>query len=133
MFKLTIILTYITLSIAIGVILATLSLVLNFKQMVKISNELGSQYECGFIPFTDSRIQFEVQFYLVALLFIIFDVEISLILPYCLVLLDVGSYGFYVLIYFFLILGLGFLFEWKSGILNLELKGARAADKEKIR
>jgi len=73
-------------------------------------------------------VQFEVQFYLVALLFIIFDVEISLILPYCVVILEVGFYGFYILLYFFFILGLGFLLEWKSGILNLELQGIRSIE-----
>jgi len=128
MFKLIIILSYIILSIIIASILSILSLIINFKELLIVSNELGSQYECGFIPFTDSRVQFEVQFYLVALLFIIFDVEISLILPYCVVILEVGFYGFYILLYFFFILGLGFLLEWKSGILNLELQGIRSIE-----
>jgi NADH:ubiquinone oxidoreductase subunit 3 (subunit A) len=88
-------------------------------EITTINTELGAQYECGFIPFSDSRLQFEIQFYLISLLFIVFDVEIALILPYSLVTLEVGFHGFYLIAGFFIILGLGFILEWESGILNL--------------
>lgn len=92
---------------------------LHSTDLTSIKTELGAQYECGFIPFSDARLQFEVQFYLVSLLFVVFDVEVALLLPYSLIAAEAGFHGFYLLVSFFVLLGLGFIVEWQSGILNL--------------
>jgi len=107
-----------------------------FAEFSMAKVELNSQYECGFIPFNDSRIIFEVQFYLISLLFIVFDVEIALILPYSMVIMENGFHGFYLIYYFFFLLGLGFALEWKSGLLDLKTrnitKSTHSNDKENI-
>jgi len=77
-----------------------------------------SAYECGFDPFEDSRAIFDVRFYLVAILFIIFDIEIAFLFPWATVLLHVGSLGFFTMFYFLFILLVGFFYEWNSGALD---------------
>jgi NADH-quinone oxidoreductase subunit A len=94
--------------------------IIHYKELKIVKNDLSSQYECGFIPSNDSRIQFEVQFYLISLSFIVFDVEIALILPYSSVIMENGFHGFHLIYYSLLMPGLGFLFEWKSGLLDLD-------------
>jgi len=119
MINLIVIYTY---TFTILILIALINLIIfgiHYKELRVVKNELSSQYECGFIPFSDSRIQFEVQFYLISLLFIVFDVEIALILPYSLVIMENGFHGFYLIYYFFLMLGSGSAFEWKSGLLDL--------------
>lgn len=81
--------------------------------------DLGSSYECGFIPFSDSRMKFDVQFYLVAILFVLFDIEVCLLLPFSLCVLFCNFFGVFIVFLFFLVLILGFLIEWKSGVLDL--------------
>ena len=77
-----------------------------------------SAYECGFEPFSDSRIQFDVRFYLVAILFIIFDLEISFLLPCAISLGNIGILGFYSMMIFLFTLTIGFIYEWKKGALE---------------
>tara|TARA_B100000767_G_C19314290_1_gene348903 strand:+ start:172 stop:540 length:369 start_codon:yes stop_codon:yes gene_type:complete len=79
-----------------------------------------SAYECGFEPFEDSRIEFDVRFYLVAILFIIFDLEIAFLFPWAISLSAIGSLGFFSMMIFLFILTIGFIYEWKKGALDWE-------------
>ena len=74
-----------------------------------------SVYECGFEPFQDSRMEFDVRFYLVAILFIIFDLEIAFLFPWAISLGKIGLYGFVSMMIFLFILTIGFIYEWKKG------------------
>ena len=77
-----------------------------------------SAYECGFEAFSDSRIQFDVRFYLVAILFIIFDLEIAFLFPWAISLGNIGLLGFYSMMIFLFTLTIGFIYEWKKGALE---------------
>lgn len=86
----------------------------------KADPEKISAYECGFDPFDDARGKFDIRFYLVAILFIIFDLEVSFLFPWSLILGEIGFFGFWTMIIFLLILTLGFVYEWKKGALEWE-------------
>ena len=77
-----------------------------------------SAYECGFEPFNDSRMEFDVRFYLVAILFIIFDLEIAFLFPWAISLGKIGIFGFVSMMIFLFILTIGFIYEWKKGALD---------------
>ena len=79
-----------------------------------------SAYECGFEPFSDSRMEFDVRFYLVAILFIIFDLEIAFLFPWAISLGQIGLFGFISMMIFLFILTIGFIYEWKKGALDWE-------------
>lgn len=79
-----------------------------------------SPYECGFEAFDDSRMKFDVRYYLVAILFIIFDLEIAFLFPWAIVLEQVGWFGFAAMSVFLGILVIGFIYEWKKGALEWE-------------
>ena len=79
-----------------------------------------SAYECGFDPFDDSRMEFDVRFYLVAILFIIFDLEIAFLFPWAITLGKIGFMGFMSMMIFLSILTIGFIYEWKKGALDWE-------------
>ena len=79
-----------------------------------------SDYECGFEPFEDSRMEFDVRFYLVAILFIIFDLEIAFLFPWAISLGNIGLFGFCSMMIFLFILTVGFVYEWKKGALDWE-------------
>ena len=79
-----------------------------------------SPYECGFEAFEDSRTKFDVRYYLVAILFIIFDLEIAFLFPWAVVLNDIGWFGFFSMVVFLGILIVGFAYEWKKGALEWE-------------
>ena len=79
-----------------------------------------SAYECGFDPFDDSRMEFDVRFYLVAILFIIFDLEIAFLFPWAISLGKIGMFGFVSMMIFLSILTIGFIYEWKKGALDWE-------------
>ena len=79
-----------------------------------------SVYECGFEPFEDSRMEFDVRFYLVAILFIIFDLEIAFLFPWAISLGQIGLFGFVSMMIFLFILTIGFIYEWKKGALDWE-------------
>ena len=83
-------------------------------------SEKLSAYECGFAPFEDARNRFDVRFYLVAILFIIFDLEIAFLFPWAIALGEVGLYGFWSMMLFLAILTIGFIYEWKKGALEWE-------------
>ena len=77
-----------------------------------------SAYECGFNAFDDARMKFDVRFYLVAILFIIFDLEVSFLFPWAVAFKDVGVYGFWAMMIFLGVLTIGFIYEWKKGALE---------------
>lgn len=82
--------------------------------------EKGSPYECGFEAFEDARMKFDVRYYLVAILFIIFDLEIAFLFPWAVVLEEIGWFGFNAMVIFLAILVVGFIYEWKKGALEWE-------------
>jgi len=79
-----------------------------------------SPYECGFEAFEDARLQFDVRYYLVAILFILFDLEIAFLFPWAVALKDIGLFGFMSMMLFLTILVLGFIYEWMKGALDWE-------------
>ena len=79
-----------------------------------------SAYECGFEPFSNSRMEFDVRFYLVAILFIIFDLEIAFLFPWAITLGNIGPLGFWSMMIFLGVLTIGFIYEWKKGALEWE-------------
>tara|TARA_B100001121_G_scaffold38498_1_gene32887 strand:- start:72 stop:440 length:369 start_codon:yes stop_codon:yes gene_type:complete len=106
---------FIALALSIGFI------VLNFIFSPKNPDpEKLSAYECGFEPFNDSRMEFDVRFYLVAILFIIFDLEIAFLFPWAISLGAIGLYGYISMLVFLFILTIGFIYEWKKGALDWE-------------
>lgn len=82
--------------------------------------EKNSAYECGFEPFDDARHKFDVRFYLVAILFIIFDLEIAFLFPWAVTLGKIGIFGFWSMMIFLAVLTIGFIYEWKKGGLDWE-------------
>lgn len=101
-----------------------LSFILVFASMFLVSRntdiEKVSAYECGFHPFEDTRSKFDVRFYLVAILFIIFDLEITFLFPWSLCLISTGLAGYLSVMFFLFILLVGFFYEWKKGALEWE-------------
>ncbi len=79
-----------------------------------------SPYECGFEAFGNARFKFDVRFYLVAILFIIFDLEIAFLFPWAICLKEIGLYGFFSMMIFLAVLGIGFVYEWRKGALEWE-------------
>ncbi len=82
--------------------------------------EKTSTYECGFNAFDDARMKFDVRFYLVAILFIIFDLEVAFLFPWAVSLGDIGLVGFWSMVVFLGVLTIGFVYEWRSGALEWE-------------
>ena len=107
--------------LAIALILSLGFVVLNFAFSPKNPDpEKLSAYECGFEPFNDSRMEFDIRFYLVAILFIIFDLEIAFLFPWAITLGNIGIFGFFSMMVFLFILTIGFIYEWKKGALDWE-------------
>ena len=79
-----------------------------------------SAYECGFNAFDDARMKFDVRFYLVAILFIIFDLEVAFLFPWAVALGDIGLFGFWSMMLFLAVLTVGFIYEWRKGALEWE-------------
>ena len=86
----------------------------------KYNKEKLSPYECGFEPFESARIQFDVRFYLIAILFIVFDLEIAFLFPWAVILHDISLFAFFAMMIFLLELIIGYLFIWKKGALEWE-------------
>ena len=108
-----IIFLFVALGLSIGFI------VLNFLFSPKNPDpEKLSAYECGFEAFGDSRMEFDVRFYLVAILFIIFDLEIAFLFPWAISLGSIGALGFWSMMIFLFVLSIGFVYEWKKGALD---------------
>jgi len=106
---------YLFFFLIIGFLLFFLSFLLVYQ---KPNNEKQSAYECGFNPFGDARAKFEVRYYLVAILFIIFDLELLFLFPWVICFNYLNWFGIYSMLFFLLILTLGFVYEWFRGALD---------------
>lgn len=102
-------------SFLISSILIFLSYVLVYQE---IDSEKSSAYECGFQPFDDTRSKFNVKYYLVAILFMIFDLEIMYLFPWAISIAFTGLFGITIIFLFVLVLVIGFTYEWQQGALN---------------
>jgi NADH-quinone oxidoreductase subunit A len=111
------ILIFITIGLLVGVVPILLGFVLAPHRP---DSEKNSPYECGFEAFEDSRMRFDVRYYLVAILFIIFDLEIAFLFPWAVVLEEIGLFGYLAMALFLGILVVGFIYEWKKGALEWE-------------
>ena len=111
------ILIFIAIGIAVGVGPILIGLLL---APYRPDSEKNAPYECGFEAFEDSRMRFDVRYYLVAILFIIFDLEIAFLFPWAVVLDSIGMFGFIAMLIFLGILVIGFVYEWKKGALEWE-------------
>jgi len=111
------ILVFIGVAIIVGVVMEGLGFVLGTRHP---DSEKLSPYECGFEAFEDARMKFDIRFYLVAILFIIFDLEIAFLFPWAVVLDQIGMVGFLAMMVFLGILVIGFIYEWKKGALEWE-------------
>ena len=107
------------LAIAIGISVAML-LASRILATQKPDSEKLSAYECGFEPFEDARARFDVRFYLVAILFIIFDLEVAFLFPWAISLKGIGVFGFWSMMVFLGLLTIGFIYEWRKGALEWE-------------
>ena len=107
------------LGVATGLGILLLSLGFLIGQGGKDAEKL-SPYECGFEAFDDSRMKFDVRYYLVAILFIIFDLEIAFLFPWAIALEEIGVFGFWAMMLFLGILVVGFVYEWMKGALEWE-------------
>jgi NADH-quinone oxidoreductase subunit A len=113
--------TYLPLVIFIGVAFAICAALLVAPFLVapwKPDPEKVSAYECGFDAFDDARMKFDVRFYLVSLLFIIFDLEVAFLFPWAVAFGDIGLFGFWSMMAFLAILTVGFIYEWRKGALE---------------
>ncbi len=107
--------------IMVGGVIGVFSMLLGFVfAPQRPDSEKNSAYECGFPAFEDARIQFDVRYYLVAILFILFDLEVAFLVPWAVVLKDMGSVAFWAGMIFLAILTVGFIYEWKKGALDWE-------------
>ena len=109
------ILIFIGLSALIGLALLVAPFLVAFKNP---DPEKVSAYECGFEAFDDARMKFDVRFYLVSILFIIFDLEVAFLFPWAVAFKDVGWFGFWSMMIFLGVLTVGFIYEWKKGALE---------------
>lgn len=111
------ILMFLGIAVALAVIIVAASYILARQRP---DSEKVSAYECGFEAFDDARSRFDVRFYLVAILFIIFDLEVAFLFPWAVALGDIGLFGFWSMVIFLGILTIGFIYEWKKGALEWE-------------
>ena len=111
------IILYLVVALVIGIALIVLPLVL---APFNPDPEKNSAYECGFNAFDDARMKFDVRFYLVSILFIIFDLEVAFLFPWAISLGELGVVGFWSMMLFLGILTVGFIYEWKKGALEWE-------------
>ncbi len=115
------ILMFVFVGLAVGVIPIMLGSGLSRLLGVHRPNsEKLSPYECGFEAFEDARMKFDVRYYLVAILFILFDLEIAFLFPWAVVLQEIGFFGFMAMVVFLAILTIGFIYEWMKGALEWE-------------
>jgi NADH-quinone oxidoreductase subunit A len=111
------ILIFIIIGLGLGTVMIFMGAMLGPRRP---DSEKLSPYECGFEAFEDSRMKFDVRYYLVAILFIIFDLEIAFLFPWAVVLDQIGLFGFFAMVLFLGILVVGFVYEWKKGALEWE-------------
>jgi NADH-quinone oxidoreductase subunit A len=116
-------LEYLPILIFLGIAVGMTLMILMASFMIarqRPDTEKLSPYECGFEPFEDTRGRFDVRYYLVAILFIIFDLEVAFLFPWAVSLGNIGMFGFWSMMFFLAILTIGFVYEWKKGALEWE-------------
>ena len=116
-------LEYLPILVFLGIALGLGLVLLLAAAVIAIRNpdpEKVSAYECGFNAFDDARMKFDVRFYLVSILFIIFDLEIAFLFPWAVAFKDISMIGFWSMIFFLGVLTVGFAYEWKKGALEWE-------------
>ncbi len=106
---------FMAVALAIGVALLVAPFLVAYKQP---DPEKLSAYECGFNAFDDARMKFDVRYYLVAILFIIFDLEVSFLFPWAVAFRKIGAFGFWSVMLFLGVLTIGFIYEWRKGALE---------------
>ena len=111
------ILIFLVIAVGLTVVMLSASLLLGKQNP---DSEKLSPYECGFEAFDDARRQFDVRFYLVSILFIIFDLEVAFLFPWAVTLGKIGVFGFWSMMIFLGVLTVGFIYEWKKGALEWE-------------
>ncbi len=109
------IIVFIGISAVVGLALLVAPFLVAFKQP---DSEKLSAYECGFNAFDDARMKFDVRFYLVSILFIIFDLEVAFLFPWAAAFKEVGWFGFWSMTIFLVVLTIGFIYEWRKGALE---------------
>jgi NADH-quinone oxidoreductase subunit A len=114
---------YLPILIFLGIAIGLAGLILAASYVIARQRpdvEKLSPYECGFVPFEDARSRFDVRFYLVAILFIIFDLEVAFLFPWAVSLGNIGLLGFWSMMIFLAVLTVGFAYEWRKGALEWE-------------
>ena len=106
---------FIGVALVIGIALIAAPFLIAYKAP---DPEKLSAYECGFNAFDDARMQFDVRFYLVAILFIIFDLEVTFLFPWAVAFRELGAFGFWSMMVFLAVLTVGFIYEWRKGALE---------------
>lgn len=104
-------------AVVIALVVSVLPKILSVS---KPNKDKLKSYECGFDPFGNARGKFDVRFYLVAILFIIFDLEVTYLIPWAITLGKIGQFGFWSMMFFLFVLTVGFIYEWKKGALDWE-------------
>ncbi len=113
------VLIFLTVATGLALLLMSLGLVIGrWQSKAKSDEQKLSPYECGFEAFEDSRMKFDVRYYLVAILFIIFDLEIAFLFPWAVSLDTIGGFGLLSMAVFLAVLVIGFIYEWKKGALE---------------
>lgn len=111
------IMVFILMAFGLGIAMLSMGNLLSTR---KASTEKDSPYECGFPEFESARLPFDVRFYLVAILFIIFDLETAFFIPWAVTLRETGAFGFWAMMIFLTVLVIGFIYEWRKGALEWE-------------
>jgi NADH-quinone oxidoreductase subunit A len=111
------VLVFVLMAVALGTVLLVLGRLMGGSQY---DEEKNAPYECGFKEIGSARVPFDVRFYLVAILFIIFDLETAFFVPWAAVLRQIGWFGFFSMMIFLTLLVVGFIYEWKKGALEWE-------------
>ena len=111
------VLLFILVGIGVGVVPQILG---RFVAPYRPDPQKNSPYECGFEAFEDARMKFDIRYYLVAILYILFDLEVAFLFPWATAMREVGLVGFWAMMIFFLVLTIGLVFEWKKGALDWE-------------
>ena len=114
---------YLPILVFIGIAVAIAGVAVGASYVIapqKPDVEKASAYECGFDAFDDARHKFDVRFYLVSILFIIFDLEVAFLFPWAVTLGKIGAFGFWSMMVFLAILTIGFVYEWRKGALEWE-------------
>ena len=111
------VLVFMLIGLAAGILFLALGTLLGPKRHYA---EKDAPFECGFEAFENARMKFDVRYYLVAILFILFDLEVAFMIPWVVVFKDLGMVGFWPMLVFIAVLGIGFVYEWKKGALEWE-------------